>query len=103
MSVGKHIDEKEVNLVYERAKIEHDVATKIVETAAKLREEYKNGDLPYAPSIGDLVNWGMLIADGTSIEKAADETLIALTSDDPEVQDDVRKVLRKFFEQENED
>jgi len=45
----------------------------------------------------------MLIADGTSIEKAADETLIALTSDDPEVQDDVRKVIRKFFEQENED
>ena len=103
MSVGKHIDEKEVNLVYERAKIDHGVATKIVETSAKLREDYKAGDLPYAPSIGDLVNWGMLIADGTSIEKAADETLIALTSDDPEVQDDVRKVLRKFFEQENED
>ena len=103
MSVGKHIDEKEVNLVYEREKIEQDVATKIVETAAKLRENYKNGDLPYAPSIGDLVNWGMLIADGTSIEKAADETLIALTSDDPEVQDEVRKVLRKCFEQENED
>ena len=103
MSVGKHIDEKEVNLVYERAKIEQDVATKIVETAAKLRENYKNGDLPYAPSIGDLGNWGMLIADGTSIEKSPDETLIALTSDDPEVQDEVRKVLRKFFEQENED
>jgi MoxR-like ATPase len=103
MSVGKHIDEKEVNLVYERAKIDHDVATKMVETSAKLREDYKAGDLPYAPSIGDLVNWGMLIADGTSIEKAADETLIALTSDDPEVQDDVRKVIRKFFEQENED
>ena len=103
MSVGKHIDEKEVNLVYERAKIDHGIATKIVETSAKLREDYKAGDLPYAPSIGDLVNWGMLIADGTSVEKAADETLIALTSDDPEVQDDVRKVIRKFFGRENED
>jgi len=59
--------------------------------------------LPYAPSIGDLVNWGMLVADGTSIESAADETLVALTSDDPEVQDDVRKVIHKFFEAENED
>jgi len=93
----------EVGLVCEKARIDHDVATKMVATSAKLREDYKAGDLPYAPSIGDLVNWGMLIADGTSIEKAADETLIALTSDDPEVQDDVRKVIRKFFEQENED
>ena len=59
--------------------------------------------MPYAPSIGDLVNWGMLVADGTSIEAAADETLVALTSDDPEVQDEVRKVIKKFFEQENED
>ena len=102
MSVGKHIDEKEIGLVCERAKIDHDVATKIVEISAKLREDYKSGDLPYAPSIGDLVNWGMLIADGSSIEKAADETLIALTSDDPEVQDEVRKVIRKFFNLENE-
>ena len=103
MSVGKNIDEQEVNLVCEKAKVNHDVATKIVQTSAKLREEYKNGDLPYAPSIGDLVNWGMLVADGTSIESAADETLVALTSDDPEVQDEVRKVIKKFFEQENED
>jgi len=44
----------------------------------------------------------MLIADGSSIEKAADETLIALTSDDPEVQEEVRKVIKKFFELENE-
>ena len=40
----------------------------------------------------------MLIADGTSIEAAADETLISLTSDDPEVQDEVRKIMAKFFE-----
>ena len=45
----------------------------------------------------------MLVADGSSIENAADETLVALTSDDPEVQDEVRKVINKFFEQENED
>jgi len=44
----------------------------------------------------------MLIADGSSIEEAANETLIALTSDDPEVQEEVRKVIKKFFELENE-
>jgi len=103
MSVGKNIDPQEVNLVHERAKVSQDVATKIVETSAKLREQYKNGDLPYAPSIGDLVNWGMLVADGSSIEEAANETLVSLTSDDPEVQDEVRKVINNFFKAENED
>lgn len=102
MSVGKDIDEKEVNLIDERTRIGKYTSKKIVQVGAKLREEYKTGDLPYAPSIGDLVNWAMLVADGTSIEKAANETLVALTSDDPEVQDTVRKTIRKFFERENE-
>ena len=102
MSIGKNIDEKEVNLVDERTHIGKSLSTKMVQVAGKLREEYKAGDLPYAPSIGDIINWGMLVADGTTLEKAADETLISLTSDDPEVQDDVRKILRKFFKPENE-
>ncbi len=102
MSVGKNIDEKEVNLIEERTHIGKTASTKIVQVAAKLREEYKAGDLPYAPSIGDLVNWAMLIADGTSIEAAANETLVSLTSDDPEIQDTVRKIIQKFFARENE-
>ena len=102
MSIGKNIDEKEVNLVDERTHIGKSLSTKMVQVAGKLREEYKAGDLPYAPSIGDIINWGMLVADGTTLEKAADETLISLTSDDPEVQDDVRKILHKFFKPENE-
>ncbi len=102
MSIGKNIDEKEVNLVDERTHIGKSLSTKMIQVAGKLREEYKAGDLPYAPSIGDIINWGMLVADGTTLEKAADETLISLTSDDPEVQDDVRKILRKFFKPENE-
>ncbi|HEU03543.1 MAG TPA: AAA family ATPase [Nitrosopumilus sp.] len=102
MSIGKNIDEKEVNLVVERTHISKSLSTKMVQVAGKLREDYKAGDLPYAPSIGDIINWGMLVADGTTLEKAADETLISLTSDDPEVQDDVRKILHKFFKPENE-
>ncbi len=102
MSIGKNIDEKEVNLVDERTHIGKSLSTKMIQVAGKLREEYKAGDLPYAPSIGDIINWGMLVADGSTLEKAADETLISLTSDDPEVQDDVRKILHKFFKPENE-
>jgi len=102
MSIGKNIDEKEVNLVDERTHIGKSLSTKMIQVAGKLREEYKAGDLPYAPSIGDIINWGMLVADGTTLEKAADETLISLTSDDPEVQNDVRKILHKFFKPENE-
>jgi len=98
MSVGKKIDEKEVDLVCARSKIDRDTATKMVQIAAELREEYKNGDLPYAPSIGDLVNWAMLISDGSSLEESSDETIIAMTSDEPEVQEEVRKVVNKFLE-----
>jgi len=97
MSVGKKIDEKEVDLVCEKTKIDRDIATKMVQIAAKLREDYKNGDLPYAPSVGDLMNWAMLISDGSTLEESSDETIIAMTSDDPEVQDEVRKIVNKFL------
>jgi len=97
MSVGKRIDEKEIDLLTESSKIDRETATKMVKIGAKLREEYKNGDLPYAPSIGDLMNWGMLISDGTTIEESSDETIISMTSDDPEIQDEVRKIINKFL------
>jgi len=97
MSVGNKIDEKEIDLLCETSKIDKETATKMVQIGAKLREEYKHGDLPYAPSIGDLINWGLLISDGTTIEQSSDETIIAMTSDDPEVQDEVRKIINKFI------
>ena len=97
MSVGKKIDEKEIDLVCETSKIDKETATKMVQIGAKLREEYKNGDLPYAPSIGDLINWSLLISDGATLEESSDETIIAMTSDDPEVQDEVRKIINKFL------
>jgi len=102
MSVGNQIDEKEVNLVYESCDIDKDIARKMVQIASKLREEYKAGDLPYAPSVGDLINWGLLIADGSTLEESSDETIIHMTSDEPEVQDEVRKIVYKVLGLGNE-
>jgi len=97
LSLGKNIDEKEVGLVCDSSDIDKDTATKMVQIGAKLREDYKNGDLPYAPSMGDLVNWGKLISDGSTLEESSDETVIAMTSDDPEIQDEVRKIINKIL------
>ena len=94
MSVDNHIDEQEVELLVERSGIIKDTATSIVQVAAKLRQEYKNGDLPYGPSVGDLANWGRIIADGASPIDAGNETLVAMTSDDFEVQEEVRKIIK---------
>jgi len=97
MSVGKKIDKKEIELVVEKAGVHWEIAEKLVEVGAKLREEYKTGDLPYAPSIGDLVNWALLIEDGETVEASANETIVSMTSDDLEVQDDVKKIIAKIY------
>jgi len=97
MSNGKNVDKKEIQLVVEKTDVKWDVAEKIVACGAKLREEYKAGDLPYGPSIGDLINWALLISDGTTIEDASNETIVSMTSDDLEVQDDVKKIISKIF------
>jgi nitric oxide reductase NorQ protein len=94
MSVDNHVDEQEVELLVERSGIFKDTATNIVQVAAKLRQEYKNGDLPYGPSVGDLANWARIIADGASPIDAGNETLVAMTSDDFEVQEEVRKIIK---------
>ena len=93
MSVDNHIDEQEINLLVERSGVLRDTAASIVHVAAKLRREYKSGELPYAPSVGDLANWARLIADGTTPIDAGNETLVAMTSDDFEIQDEVRKII----------
>lgn len=98
MSVGDRIDQKEIDLVEDKAKISKSDAEIIVRIGAKLRHEYKAGDLPYGPSIGDLINWGKIVADGSSILEASDETIVAMTSDDIEVQDEVRKIIKKTCE-----
>ena len=94
LSVGSKIAPDEVEMIAQRAKIDSPVAEKLVRVAAEIRRQYKTGDLPYAPSVGDLVNWGTLVADGLTPALAAEETIIALTADDPEVQNNVRRVVR---------
>ena len=93
MSVDNHIDDKEVNLLVERTGIGRDISANIVRVAAKLRQEYKSGDLPYGPSVGDLANWARIIADGAAPIDAGNETIVAMTSDDYEVQEEVRKII----------
>ncbi|MDG6991071.1 MAG: CbbQ/NirQ/NorQ C-terminal domain-containing protein, partial [Nitrososphaerota archaeon] len=94
LSVGSKIAPDEVEMIAQRAKIGSPVAEKLVRVAAEIRRQYKTGDLPYAPSVGDLVNWGTLVADGLTPALAAEETIIALTADDPEVQNNVRRIVR---------
>ena len=97
MSNGDHIDEQEVDMVEDRTGVDRDIAKKIVTMGARQRHIYKTGDLPYAPSISDLVNWGKIISDGVPPKVAADETIVTMTSDDGEIQDEVRAIINKIF------
>jgi nitric oxide reductase NorQ protein len=96
MSIGEKIDEKEIKMVSEAGKVSREEAEKIVRIGARLRQDYKAGELPYGPSIGDLVNWAKIAADGATLEEAGLETIVSMTSDDHEVQDEVKKIIKKF-------
>lgn len=96
-SIGNKISPLEVNMLIKRAKIDEDLAYKIVQVGAELRRLYKAGDLPYGPSLGDLINWATLVNDGNTPNIAAEETIIALTSDNTEVQDDVRRAIESIL------
>jgi nitric oxide reductase NorQ protein len=97
LSVGSKIANDEIALVEKKAKVPKDVATGIIRVGAELRRQYKANELPYGPSVGDLVNWALLVSDGVAPEVAAEETVIAMTSDNAEVQDTVRRVVRMIF------
>jgi nitric oxide reductase NorQ protein len=94
LSTGSRIDESEVELLQERGGVAKEIALQMVRSAAQLRASYKKGDLPYAPSVGDLINWAKLVADGLDINAAAEETIITTTSDDISTQDSVRRIIR---------
>lgn len=97
LSVGDKIAPEEIELIAKRSGIDRETAEKIVKVGAELRRQYKNGDLPYGPSPGDLINWATLIADGCPPIEAAVETIIGTTSDDVEVQTAVKRVVEAFF------
>ena len=97
LSVGPKISQQEVKMIADRASISPAISERMVRVAAEMRKRYKNGDLPYAPSVGDLANWGTLIADGLTPVAAAEETIVSVTSDDPDVQGTVRRVVQMVF------
>jgi nitric oxide reductase NorQ protein len=97
LSVGEKICPDEVKLIQKRSGLDEDVASKIVRVGAELRRQYKNGDLPYGPSPGDLMNWATLIADGSTPQITAEETIIGMTSDDVEIQQIVRDIINSVF------
>jgi nitric oxide reductase NorQ protein len=84
-------------MLQKRTRIDQGTAYKIIQAGAELRRQYKTGDLPYGPSLGDLINWATLVHDGNTPMVAAEETIIGLTSDSPEVQSDVRRILEAVF------
>ena len=100
LSEGNKVSPDEIGMIASRSGTSPKVSEQIVRVAADMRRRYKAGDLPYAPSVGDLLNWATLVADGLSPVLAAEETIVAVTSDDPEVQNIVRKVVRMVFGEE---
>ena len=97
-SVGEKISPHEVKMLIKRTNVNEDIAYKVIQVGAELRRQYKSGDLPYGPSLGDLINWATLIHDGNTPYTAAEETIVALTSDNVEVQDDVRRIIESVFQ-----
>ncbi len=97
LSIGERICSDEITLVQKRSGVNQDIAHRIVRVGAELRRQYKNGDLPYGPSPGDLINWATLISDGCTPQKAAEETIVGTTSDDVEIQGMVRRVVQAVF------
>ncbi len=99
LSKGPKISDFEVKAVMERAGLDDErTAYNIVKTAAELRKLYESGELPMAPSLGNLSNWATLIAlDGVPVIKAANETIIDTISDDPSVKAIVRRVINSVF------
>ncbi len=96
-SVGDRVSQQEVALLVKRTNIDENTAYKIIRVGAEMRRLYKAGDLPYGPSIGDLIHWAVLIKDGSDPLSSAEETIVALTSDSVEVQGDVRRVIESVF------
>jgi nitric oxide reductase NorQ protein len=97
LSIGDKVSKDEIDLVAKRSAIDRKIAEKIVRVGAELRRQYKNGDLPYGPSPGDLINWATLVADGCDPIEAAGETIVGTTSDDTEVQAAVLQIVESVF------
>ena len=96
-SIGDEISDREKGLIIKRSNVDEDIAYKILRVGAEMRRQYQAGDLPYGPSPGDLINWAVLCSDGVEPIKAAEETLISLTSDSHDIQEEVRRIIVTVF------
>ncbi len=97
LSVGNRVSDEEIALVEQKGHVPIEIATGIVRVGAELRRLYKSNEIPYGPSLGDLVNWAILVADGIGTDTAAEETIIAMTSDNSEIQETVRRIVQMVF------
>jgi nitric oxide reductase NorQ protein len=97
LSVGDNISPDEIVLIQKRGGVNEEIAKNIVKVGAELRRQYQNGDLPYGPSPGDLINWAVLVGDGMTPLAAANETIVGTTSDDIEIQDTVKRIVKATF------
>lgn len=99
LSKGVQISEFEVKEVMKRSGLNDESKVyNMVKAAAELRKLYEDGELPMAPSIGNLVCWSKLVAiDGVPAVQAADETIVDTISDDPSIKAVVRHVISSIF------
>lgn len=99
LSIGSKISDQETQVLLSKGGIkDEETAYKMVRTAAELRKLYSNGELPMAPSLGNLMCWAKLVTtDNSSVVEAADETIVDTISDDPTIKAIVRRIISSVF------
>ena len=96
-SVGGKISSNEVKLIKQRSGINEETAIKILKVGAELRRQYLAEELFYGPSPRDLINWAILYKCRNDPVQAAESTIIALITDDNDLQESIRKLIRSIF------
>jgi len=86
-----------VNLIKQRSGINEETAVKILKVGAELRRQYLAEELYYGPSPRDLINWAILCKYRNDPVQAAESTIIALITDDNDLQESIRKLIRNIF------
>lgn len=100
LSIGSKINDKEVEALKLRGGLDDEKLNyKLVKVASELRRLYELGELPLAPSLGNLISWARLITDGVPIDEAAVDTIINTTSDDPAIQATVQRVVESVLKE----
>jgi nitric oxide reductase NorQ protein len=96
-SVGSKISSNEMKLIMHRSGINEETAIKILRVGAELRRQYHAQELFYGPSPRDLINWAILCKYRNGPVQAAESTIIALITDDNDIQESIRKLINNIF------